>query len=248
MHIRQIALVAAELEPAVAALTETLGIEVGFRDPDVSEFGLANAVMPVGDTFLEVVSPERPGTTAGRYLERRGGDGGYMVILQTDDLETDRARVEALGVRLVWQAKHRDIASFHMHPGDTGGAITSLDQPVPPESWRWGGPAWQEHRRTDRVLRIVAAELQSPSPERLAKRWGELLDLPVTVGPAGHAIALSPGELRFVLATDGRGEGLAGIDLEAADADAVLASARTRGLPVSDRQLDVAGVRIRLRN
>lgn len=246
MHIRQIALVAAELEPTVAALTETFGIEVGFRDPGVAEFGLVNALMPVGDTFLEVVSPERPGTTAGRYLERRGGDGGYMVILQTDDLEADRERIEALGVRLVWQAKHSDIASFHMHPGDTGGAITSLDQPVPAESWRWGGPDWQQHQRTDRVRRIVGAELQSPSPERLAKRWSEILNLPIVARPEGHAIALAQGELRFVPDTNGRGEGLACIDLQATDAHAVLAAARSRGLPATERELEISGVRVRL--
>ena len=96
MHIRQIALVARELEPVVADLRAVLGIEVGFRDPGVAEFGLHNAVMPVGATFLEVVSPVREGTTAGRLLDRRGGDGGYMVILQTVDLRADRARLAAL--------------------------------------------------------------------------------------------------------------------------------------------------------
>ena len=34
-----------------------------------------NAVYAIGDTFLEVVSPTRPDTTASRYLDRRG-DGG----------------------------------------------------------------------------------------------------------------------------------------------------------------------------
>src|SRR2546425_11952165 len=99
--------------------------------------------MPVGATFLEVVSPVREGTTAGRLLDRRGGDGGYMVILQTADLRADRARLAALGVRIVWQVELDDIATVHLHPRDLGGAIVSLDQPVPPESWRWGGPEWQ---------------------------------------------------------------------------------------------------------
>ena len=46
-----------------------LDLEVGFRDPGVELFGLRNAVIPVGDTFLEVVSPIKEGTTAGRLLE-----------------------------------------------------------------------------------------------------------------------------------------------------------------------------------
>src|SRR5207237_4633997 len=110
VHIRQVALVARELEPVVADLTAVLGIEVAFRDPGVAAFGLHNAVMPIGETFLEVVSPVREGTTAGRLLDKRGDDGGYMVILQTADLRPDRARLGPLGVRIVWQVALDDIA------------------------------------------------------------------------------------------------------------------------------------------
>ena len=56
MRLRQIALVAQELDPVVENLCAVLGIEVGFNDPGVAAFGLHNAVMPVGDTVLEVVS------------------------------------------------------------------------------------------------------------------------------------------------------------------------------------------------
>src|SRR2546426_6988186 len=150
MHIRQIALVARELAPVVADLTAVLGIEVGFRAGGVAELGLHNAVMPVGESFLEIVSPVREGTTAGRLLDKRGGDGGYMVILQTADLRADRARLGALGVRIVWQVELDDIATVHLHPRDIGGAIVSLDQPVPPESWRWGGSEWRGEGRPPR--------------------------------------------------------------------------------------------------
>ena len=34
-------------------------------------FGLRNAVFALGDTFLEVVCPQRPDTAAGRLLDRR---------------------------------------------------------------------------------------------------------------------------------------------------------------------------------
>ena len=42
-----------------------------------AEFGLENTLMPVGRNFLEVVAPIQEGTAAGRYLDRRGGNGGY---------------------------------------------------------------------------------------------------------------------------------------------------------------------------
>ena len=86
MRLRQVALVARDLERSVGELCDVLGIDVAYNDPNMVVFGLANAVIPVGNTFLEVVSPAQEGTTAGRYLERRGGDGGYMLVLQPRDL------------------------------------------------------------------------------------------------------------------------------------------------------------------
>ena len=125
MRIRQIALVARELDPVVDDLCAVLGVEVAFNDPGVAEFGLKNAVMALGDQFLEVVSPFRADASAARYLERRRGDGGYMVILQSDDLDADRTRLARVGARIVWEIAFDDIATIHLHPRDVGGAIVS---------------------------------------------------------------------------------------------------------------------------
>ena len=105
---------------------------------------LENSVMALGDTFLEIVTPVEENTTAGRFLARRGGDGGYMVIVQVDDLAERRADVDGLGVRVVWETKEEKAAAFHMHPKDVGGAILSFDQMWPPESWQWAGPNWDQ--------------------------------------------------------------------------------------------------------
>ena len=120
-------------------LRRVFGWPPPFHDPGVGQFGLTNAVFAVGDTFVEVVAPARPGTTAGRYLERRGGDGGYMAIFQVRDLAAARRRVAGLGVRVVWTAELPDIAATHLHPGDVPGAIVSLDWAVPEH--RGGGRA-----------------------------------------------------------------------------------------------------------
>src|SRR5438128_11320321 len=117
--------------------------------------------------------------------DRGGGAGGDLVILQTVDLSADRARLAALGVRIVWQVELDDIATVHLHPRDIGGAIVSLDQPVPPESWRWGGPEWRARVRTGVVGGITSATLQAEDPSRLAARWAGRLGLPAPRGPAG---------------------------------------------------------------
>src|SRR4051812_49511716 len=102
VRLRQAVLVAGELEPVASALRAELGLGEPFADPGVGEFGLRNAVFALGDQFLEVISPTQENTAAGRFLERRGGDGGYMLIFQLDDLDGARARVADMGVRIVW--------------------------------------------------------------------------------------------------------------------------------------------------
>ena len=52
--------------------------------------------------------------------------------------------------------------------------------------------------------------------------------------------------LRFVEAVDGRGEGLAGLDLKGEDAGAAFANARAAELPVEDGAIALGGMRFRL--
>jgi hypothetical protein len=221
MRLRQVALVARDLDAAVAAITAGLDLAVCRRDPGVAFFGLHNAVLPVGDTFLEVVSPLREGTAAARYLDRRGGDGGYMAMFQVDDLAAERARLDRLGVRIIWQGDGDGISGMHLHPVDVGGAIVSFDVATPQDSWGWAGPSWRELVRAGVVQRIAAVELQSDDPERLAQRWTQVL--------GGRS-----DDVRFSAASDGRSEGIGGIDLVATD--------RNR----AGECLDLAGVRVNL--
>jgi len=109
MKLRQCVFVCKDLESSREELCDTLGIEVAYRDPGVAKWGLANVVCPTGHDFLEIVAPTRDGTSAGRYIERRKGDGGYMVIIQVPDAGAERQRVTGLGVRAVEQ---KDTAGY----------------------------------------------------------------------------------------------------------------------------------------
>ena len=127
LRLRQICLVAHDLEPVVADLKRVFGLEVCHVDDAVAAYGLVNALLPVGSQFLEVVAPTGPGTAAGRYLDRRGGDGGYMVITQCSNLEARRRRVAELGVRIANPLEHGDFQGMQLHPRDTGGAFFEID-------------------------------------------------------------------------------------------------------------------------
>ncbi|MGH2685218.1 MAG: VOC family protein [Actinomycetota bacterium] len=210
-RLRQVALVAAELAPVSDRLQRDLGLRDPFADPGVSAFGLENAVYAVGDTFLEVVAPVQEETTAGRYLDKRGGDGGYMAIFQVPDIDEARKRVADLGIRVVWQADLDDIAGTHLHPRDVPGAIVSLDWANPPGSWHWAGPAWTGGQPEHDTGGITAITIETPDPERLAQRWADVLG----VSAEGPQIELDGGDqrLRFV-ASDG-GEGIVAVEATA---------------------------------
>ena len=246
MRLRQIALVAKDLAKARADVAAVLGVDYAYVDPAVAKYGLSNVVFPVGDTFLEVVSPHTAGTTAGRLLDKRGGDGGYMVILQVEDVALARQRVRACAVRIVAELDRPGVAMTHLHPKDTGGALLSLDYMEPETRWDWGGPDWQQHVDTATSLRITAAELQGDDPAGMAARWAEVLGVAAEKHQQRYRIALQDSEIRFVPSDDCRGEGLSAIDLVVRNPDAVRLVAAARGLLDGQGTVLLAGTRIRL--
>src|SRR6201996_5783533 len=218
IRLRQVALVAHDLAPVEAGITEELGVELCYRDPDVAVFGLLNALFPCGSKLLEVVSPIQDGTTAGRQLSKRNGDGGYMVILQVDDLDAMRSRIETHDVRVVFTAARPDITGIHLHPKDVGAAILSVDQSDHWDDWPWAGPNWRDHIATPVVTDIVGVAMPCEHPASTAERWAALIGGAVTAIGDEYHVHLEEGVLRFVPPGDDRGDGVCAVDLRAADA------------------------------
>ena len=247
MRLRQIALVGEDLAARKADIEAVLGLGEPFADPGVGTFGLVNAVWPIGDTFLEVVSPKQDGTTAGRLLEKRGGDGGYMAIFQVDEIGAARQRLKDNGVRVVAEADRKDgVFMSHLHPKDIGGAIVSVDQMIPKERWEWGGPHWKENVRTEVSTGIVGCEIQADDPAAMSARWAEVLGLPRDRKDGLWRLATADGEIRFTGVHDNRGEGIAAFDVAVRDPEVVRERARARGCLSPDGAVVLSGTRVTL--
>jgi hypothetical protein len=254
LTLRQICLVAGRLEPAVNDLKSVLGVEACYVDPDVDVFGLENTLLAVGTNFIEVVSPIQEGTAAGRYLKRRGGDGGYMIITQTDGRETQeacRTRAAGMGIRVAWERPHETGQYMQLHPADTGGSFLEIDWDKnndPRGNWPpAGGSGWEKFVKTDVVSAIEAAELQSPDPASLAARWSAIAGIPLRKDASGRIVMnLNNAAIRFIEDTDGRGEGLGGIDIRASAPEKLLKAADARGFRTSDTQVVICGLRFNL--
>lgn len=214
-RLRQVALVAADCAGTASQLREAFAWPDPFHDPGVGRFGLTNAVFAAGDTFVEVVAPVRSGTAAGRYLESRGGDSGYMAIFQMPDLELARRRVAAAGVRVVWSADLADVAGTHLHPKDVPGAIVSLDWADPPQSWRWAGPEWTGRAPAHAREGVSGLTIEVTDPPGAAARWAEVLGLTAANDGETATIRLADAgqDLRFVPVAAGRGEGISEVRL-----------------------------------
>lgn len=236
IRLRQIAWVAADLSAGANDVAEHLDLEVCYIDPGVGHFGLENRLFCVGDQFLEIVSPVETGTTAGRFLDKRGVDtgdykaGGYMVIFQTTaDLDTVRSAASDLDVRIVFEAPGGDaddgtaIHGIHFHPADVGGAIVSIDRCDNEAEWAWAGPSWRDHVRTGVVSGISGVTIETPDPDAAAATWAGLLGARAD----GASIVVDDGVVHFV-----RGDrGVVGIDFSGA----------------ADAELDLLGTRVRIR-
>lgn len=247
MRLRQIAFAAHDLDAVVADLRAVLDLPAPYHDPGVAIFGLRNAVLPVGDTFLEVVSPVEAETAAGRYLQRRGGDCGYMVMVQVEDTDATRQRAAGLGVRIVWHADLDDIRGTHLHPRDLGGPLLSFDTPTPAAAWRWAGPEWQASPASRVARTLLAVEMACAEPRRTAERWATLLGRGATARGDRHEIGLGGSTLRFLPGAAPGGDAVVGVDVACRDRAAALRAAAARGLPVSGDTVTVCGTALHLR-
>ncbi|HEX7760504.1 MAG TPA: VOC family protein [Caulobacteraceae bacterium] len=248
MRLRQVALMAHRIAPVAGQLEHVFGLKVAFRDPGVGVFGLANVVMPAGGEFIEVLEPIADDASGARYLARRGGDAGYMVILQDADALAHRARLEAMGVRLIAKSRDGRYRYTHFHPGDTSAVLLSIDSVEGDPDWReplsdWppAGEQWRDHE-SEVTLGITAVTIQHRDPQVAAERWSVLLDRPVVRDGEAFELALEGEAIRFVAPVDDDGTGVVGLELVVDDVEAVLKRAEAIGVATPGGEVLIGGV------
>ena len=246
MKLRQVALVAENLAEVRQQFFQLLGLANDFADEGVGFFGLNNSVMAIGDTFLEIVSPREDQTAAGRLLQRRHGDGGYMVLAQVEDIEPVSERINDLGIRKVWETDREEVTAFHVHPKDLGAAIVSFDEMRPAEDWIWAGPGWQD-RKAEHVRAISGVTIQCLDPEAIMRSWSQAFAKPARWEGAGFVMALDEGEIEFIEASDGRGDGVAAVQFETGNLARIEAVAEEMSLIWQDSELMLCGTRLQFR-
>jgi len=266
IRLRQVALVGNEYEKTEKLLKDILGLSVAYRDPGnrpgieagVSIFGLRNFVMPIGNQFLELVAPkdDRNDTSAGRYIERRNGPGGYMLLFQVpkSGFNDYRDRLTSLGIREIAgeSITGSESEAVHLHPKDFPGCITEfrwcINEKNDDGDWWPVERNWREHRNTEVVSGISGAEIQTPDPLALSGLWSQLLNVPECTDGAERSLTVSDGvTIRFVEPSDGRPEGLSAIDLVAKDPQNVLEVAALQGCETGRDNFVISGLKFNVK-
>ena len=241
MKIRQVALASSNLEETDKTLRHLPGCDQSYADPEIIYFGLDNRLFTLGDCFLEVVSPVQPNTAAGRFLDRRGGDSGYMVIVQVENLAEEKVRLADTAIRTVFADDRGNSKAVHLHPKDIPGAIPSLDEMSPPESWLWAGDSWEQ--RAGRYVRgILAVEIRSPDPKATGLCWAEAYGIELMPAGEGWRLEMDGTEIRFAYYAAALEPALMAIDVDAVDLAAICAAADGLGLERDGHVVTVCGV------
>ncbi|KAF2743614.1 hypothetical protein M011DRAFT_521473 [Sporormia fimetaria CBS 119925] len=225
-RLRQIALVVRDFSKARQQLTHVLGTEVMFEDPAVAQWGIKNFLVPLGGDVIEVVTPVQENTTSGRLLDKRG-EGGYMIIMQTEDARKRREYIESKGLsKVIFSVEHGDVACIQYHPkGIPGGMMPELDSHTPtPENptplttrfspWHacgsdrkvyYPGMKRSAHLSLEGcVLRLAPGQT---SHEDAARRWEEIFG----VARSRDLLAFTNARMGFCRGEEGLPEGLVSI-------------------------------------
>lgn len=250
MRLRQVALVARDLEPVRQALESVFGLQVAYRDPGVATYGLINIVIPFGGEFIEVVQPVTTDASAGRLLAKRGGDAGYMLIFQAPDAVRHRARFAARGIRNIAELNTKRYTFTHFHPADVDGVLTSIDTEgdgtswdEPRGSWTPAGPDWRAADAGPDIVGLLGATVQVPNPLATAIRWAELFEGRLEAG-ANPRVALDRGYVSFV--GGATATGIVALDLAVRDPKRHLDRGQALSLRTGASSLRIGGMEMRV--
>jgi Glyoxalase-like domain len=246
LRLRQICLVAAELEPAIADIGAIFGINICHRDPNVASFGVHNALLVAGTTFIEVIAPTEPGTAAGRFLERSGGRGGYIALFDCPDPKAREAHANALGVATAFTIDRPGVYQcVQLHPRDCRATMLEFDRSEGGEEltgnyWPAGGH-WQPSIDTRVTRGVIGIEASSGDPTDLARHWSAIVERPVGDAAGIPTITVDGATIGFVASDDGK-ERLDAIVLDVAQPERVMEEAHRRGRAISHNSILLSGV------
>lgn len=120
-----------DLEAALALYRDALGMPLVHRET-VTEQGVEAALLDVGESHIELLSPLGPDTAVGKFLARKG-PGLHHVAYRVESVDDALAALSKAGMRLIDEQPRTGIRNSRVafvHPSSTGGVLTEIVQPA----------------------------------------------------------------------------------------------------------------------
>jgi methylmalonyl-CoA epimerase len=116
------------LEGALKFYRDQLGLCVSLRET-VEQEKVHVAMLPLGESRIELLEASEPDSVIARFLEKRG-EGLHHVAIKVADLNATVERLKAEGARMLNEPRagaggHRYV---FVHPSSTGGVLLELIQ------------------------------------------------------------------------------------------------------------------------
>jgi methylmalonyl-CoA/ethylmalonyl-CoA epimerase len=127
LRIDHIAVIVPELEEALAFWQRALGLSVEHKE-EIQEQETVVAMMPLGDSEIELVQPTTETSGMARYLAKRGA-GLHHICFEVDDIDAALEKLRALEIELINRepvlgAGGRRVA--FIHPRSATGVLIEL--------------------------------------------------------------------------------------------------------------------------
>jgi len=129
MKLDHIGLATRELEEGLALWRDILGLQVDSTEV-IQEQGVRVAMLPIGDTHVELLEPLSPESPVGRFLSKRG-PGIHHLAVEVEDINASLADLKKRGARLIDETPRvgaRGCLVAFVHPATTNGILLELVQ------------------------------------------------------------------------------------------------------------------------
>jgi methylmalonyl-CoA/ethylmalonyl-CoA epimerase len=131
MKIDHIGIAVRSLEDALKMYRDVLGLTVSGYD-DVADQGVRVAMLPAGDSRIELLEPLGDQSPIKKFMAKRG-EGIHHIAIAVDNIEEALGRFKAAGMRLIDETPrtgaHGTRIAF-VHPSANHGVLLELVEHV----------------------------------------------------------------------------------------------------------------------
>ncbi|MBA2646309.1 MAG: methylmalonyl-CoA epimerase [Pyrinomonadaceae bacterium] len=127
MKIEHIGIATHSINDALGFWRDALGLNVVGTE-EVAEQGVRVAMLPVGESRIELLEPTGPASPVAKFLEKRGA-GIHHVAVRVDDIRAALARLKEKGARLIDESPRIGAGGCliaFVHPSAAGGVLLEL--------------------------------------------------------------------------------------------------------------------------